>query len=1634
MPELAHLQSSTTEFSDAVQETSSGHCEHLETLAMTSSSTSSSYERGEARLRDKANYNKRAGSRSSSLDESSCSSSDAEKTENGNSDHRRKSGKDWPSHREGRRYNSCEKSRKRKRSSGCSTPTRKKLRCSSDSDRLDPRSRSSKRLSNSQCKYSPFHKRYWHRSRCSRNDTCRGVSYHYPERGNRTCYKKNGRRSRSLGEKRSGGKHHQCPSTESSSHGSSCRTLQTSKVRRQTSCNVSSFQDKTYLQTESESLQRDTQSGSSARLRKERLEEESRSYYGSPSRDKGRHCPPLVHKAGTDLKEKLRSSGRSTDELFDRRRDWLGPSIRRKYGEDSDQLIKPGTTGTDAKNSSDWLDLSLKAPAKPTPKIEGISGEDFRLCLDPTLPSTPAFCDAGELRIVVELASGNDDTARGVSSCREGLDASLCSTSYFSVQAGLASCNDSPSGRSSPLEVACTRNRVFQETTSNLKVLTTSPSLHPDRYPGSSGSPLELENKTKEERCVYPPNELIPAGGDKAKMVAVADTDIVDGPLMEVAVSCKGELPSANATTSPARMHVSVSAVKHSNSLSAQENDGVKLVISVDKKKVNSVDGFALLREKTGVSTTRDILASRGVEPSPRPEAPKPRTIMKTGKPLDTSCLVVELSDSTTIEEGDDECAGETQSQPAPAISQLNETTDKRKSHPALDVKDPGCLKDDPTGSTSLAKPSEASLQKTGTCMVQNSSDLDHATDLFIKKVHSLLTHARPHSPKSATRLNRSSKPKETPAEQPKSKDMSTREDPCSSRRVGIEVVDLSAPMRSKVMTKREDTCSSRRAAIDVVDLSAQMGGKAMSKGEDPCRSRRGGIEAVDLSTPKRSKNMNKREDPCSSVLERSAPLRRKGMRKREDPCSSRRGKIEVVELSDSSSEPMSASDESDGDIELDVSTNDCSHVCERQFKPLEPHNEAHESAGLMNDHPTQYLNEDVVCCSNKPPLKRARVNCGEEEQNRVTYVRDRYGNLIQVVDVDDSDAEDDYEELDTMTSDGEKEDEFFSSHPQVQPIIEEIKEMLEGDEDFSLEKSGQADDHSEPSSPPAVTVTPTACGQITSDESSERERTRKVVMEVSNSQERDWEREAINDSKSAVPIVKGKQREKWKRWIMCDLCSLGPSIALGEWYCWCCSRAATSCECPEEKKLRKQLSLGYRKGQKQQKRGKQILRYLWSGKVHKMCALWSSEVYVQQSPKKEPFFAQLETAVKRGNTLVCKHPTCKKTGATLGCRVRSCRRSYHYPCAVTLANQCMLRMWDGVLVPVACQYHRHVEDETERARERLLRSKITDPVRDGKTVVPAERPYIGKKLLCPDIAEGQEQVQIPCTNDVDDEPVPKIQYITKCWFKGTPVDHLHPFGTKLATGCQGCAGSSFDNPHSFMPLHVIGTDRCRESDYRFDWQGELMYGRLPYNTAGLLQLGPDSKDIIECNSRCKCGPKCKNRELQKGLRCHLELFKTKDRGWGVRALEQIPRGKFVVEYVGDVLTQAEADVRGEKYDQNQLSYLFNLDHPEVPHHEAIVLDGISMSNIARFINHSCEGNLMIFRVFSETTDLRYFRIGMFAIQDIEVGDELSYDYNYALSKDSSEAVDDPTAIRCFCGAPSCRKWLWRGGDSGLKH
>ena len=87
-------------------------------------------------------------------------------------------------------------------------------------------------------------------------------------------------------------------------------------------------------------------------------------------------------------------------------------------------------------------------------------------------------------------------------------------------------------------------------------------------------------------------------------------------------------------------------------------------------------------------------------------------------------------------------------------------------------------------------------------------------------------------------------------------------------------------------------------------------------------------------------------------------------------------------------------------------------------------------------------------------------------------------------------------------------------------------------------------------------------------------------------------------------------------------------------------------------------------------------------------------------------------------------------------------------------------------------------------------------------------------------------------------------------------------------------------------------------------------------------------------------------------------IFRTSDgRGWGVKTLDVVRKNQFVMEYVGEIITNEEAEQRGKVYDAAQQTYLFDLDLASMEASYAI--DAYHYGNVSHFINHSVRLSLV---------------------------------------------------------------------------
>lgn len=168
-----------------------------------------------------------------------------------------------------------------------------------------------------------------------------------------------------------------------------------------------------------------------------------------------------------------------------------------------------------------------------------------------------------------------------------------------------------------------------------------------------------------------------------------------------------------------------------------------------------------------------------------------------------------------------------------------------------------------------------------------------------------------------------------------------------------------------------------------------------------------------------------------------------------------------------------------------------------------------------------------------------------------------------------------------------------------------------------------------------------------------------------------------------------------------------------------------------------------------------------------------------------------------------------------------------------------------------------------------------------------------------------------------------------------------------------------------------------------------------------------------ECSPQlCPCGEKCENQKIQKHEWAPgLQKFMTEDKGWGVRTQQSIKSGVFILEYVGEVVSEREFKSRmATRYANDTHHYCLHLDG-------GLVIDGHRMGGDGRFVNHSCEPNCEMQKWSVHGLP----RMALFASRDIKPGEELTYDYNFALFNPSE-------GQECRCGSSACRGVI--GGKS----
>ncbi|KAI9194166.1 hypothetical protein LWI28_003672 [Acer negundo] len=270
------------------------------------------------------------------------------------------------------------------------------------------------------------------------------------------------------------------------------------------------------------------------------------------------------------------------------------------------------------------------------------------------------------------------------------------------------------------------------------------------------------------------------------------------------------------------------------------------------------------------------------------------------------------------------------------------------------------------------------------------------------------------------------------------------------------------------------------------------------------------------------------------------------------------------------------------------------------------------------------------------------------------------------------------------------------------------------------------------------------------------------------------------------------------------------------------------------------------------------------------------------------------------------------------------------------------------------------------------------------------------KGYLSLDISMQKEAMPVLLFNDIDNDHDPLYyEYLAKTVFPPFVYNYNNQeggTGTGSGSGCCCVSGCTYG---CLCAMKNGG-------EFAYDNNGSLLRGK-PL--------------IFECGPFCQCPPNCRNRVSQKGSRHRLEVFRSRETGYGVRSLDLIHAGDFICEYTGVVLTMEQAQIFAMNGDNlvypnrfiarwaewgdlsRVLPDYMPPSYPSIPPLD-FAMDVSRMRNAACYISHSVTPNVLVQYVLYDHNNLMFPHIMLFALENIPPMRELSLDYGVGVAAD----------------------------------
>ncbi|KIW24817.1 uncharacterized protein PV07_10507 [Cladophialophora immunda] len=324
-------------------------------------------------------------------------------------------------------------------------------------------------------------------------------------------------------------------------------------------------------------------------------------------------------------------------------------------------------------------------------------------------------------------------------------------------------------------------------------------------------------------------------------------------------------------------------------------------------------------------------------------------------------------------------------------------------------------------------------------------------------------------------------------------------------------------------------------------------------------------------------------------------------------------------------------------------------------------------------------------------------------------------------------------------------------------------------------------------------------------------------------------------------------------------------------------------------------------------------------------------------------------------------------------------------------------------VVADSCEAGNMVEFEVPKRQQRVTYS--TSKIKKECDRVKKSYESKGRSLTIPSLREAETILREAKISWKPNDPKRQIQ----------PSGHRHysPLIVSMSTrkpnkpheivrlnhldDCTAEALISFKSIKTCTYLHGLGASR--QPNYTCSCKDQPCDEHTCVNRAS----------CIECTADCPSRERCENRRFSKRQYADLSVIYQGDKGYGLRTDASLRSQQFIIEYVGEVISEEVYLRRREQYREegNEHDYFMFLQKGEY-------IDAQKRGNLSRFCNHSCSPNCYVELWHVEGK----VRAGIFAARDIEAGEELVFDY-----KTDTRGAEPQ---RCACRAQNCTGLIGR--------